>query len=453
VQVWNPYLPLLPYLALLLACWGVAERDWRLLPAATGLAAAVVQLHVGYLPLVGLAAVSTAVAAWLAHGRRGLEGLTRGPVLAAVAVPVVLWIPPLWDQAFGHGNLGMLVRYFTQGKGDAVGLSDGVGLLSGHVGLGGPWAGGHERVIFTDVQPQPVTWLLVVTTLLVAVLVIHRRRRASWAALPTLALGQLAAGCIAASKVEPPVLSYLVVWMLPLAAFCWLAVAVTAVDALRARVATGTDEAPATDAASVPPGPPWRAARRPVGAVLAVAVGVLVVQTVRTTTMAVDPPLPRAELAPTVQDVARQLRAHRFGTVRVEGVGDPFNEAWVGVVYVLAERNVRFLTADGADGRKWGDDHVWRGQRVDAAITIATSLPTQFDDPVATCLATPGVRPIALVDHLSAAERNRLKGLQIANYQAKGRLRPEEQRELDRLSARAYRLGVFEGDALCGGAG
>ena len=30
-----------------------------------------------------------------------------------------------------------------------------------------------------------------------------------------VAVGQLAAGCVAATKVEPPVLSYLIVWMLP----------------------------------------------------------------------------------------------------------------------------------------------------------------------------------------------------------------------------------------------
>ena len=28
-QIWNPHVPLLYYLALLLTCWGLAEQDWR----------------------------------------------------------------------------------------------------------------------------------------------------------------------------------------------------------------------------------------------------------------------------------------------------------------------------------------------------------------------------------------------------------------------------------------
>ena len=64
LQIWNPYLPLIPYLAFCFALWGVAERDFAVLPAAILLGSAIVQMHVSYLPLVLIGALS--VAGWLA---------------------------------------------------------------------------------------------------------------------------------------------------------------------------------------------------------------------------------------------------------------------------------------------------------------------------------------------------------------------------------------------------
>ena len=63
LQIWNPDVPLMPYLAFCFALWGVAERDFVVLPAAVLLSSAIVQMHVSYLPLVVVGALS-AVAGW-----------------------------------------------------------------------------------------------------------------------------------------------------------------------------------------------------------------------------------------------------------------------------------------------------------------------------------------------------------------------------------------------------
>ena len=62
-------------------------------------------------------------------------------------------------------------------------------------------------------------------------------------------------------------------------------------------------------------------------------------------------------------EILAQLEGQDLGTVRVEGVGDSFNEAWVGIVYGMDQDGVDFLTRDGRRGIKWGDDHVWRKDR------------------------------------------------------------------------------------------
>ena len=111
-----------------------------------------------------------------------------------------------------------------------MGLADGTGLLSGHLSPTSPWSGGRERVVFANVQPESLLWLGIIVALLLVAIGWSRRRTGTWPVMSIVAVGQLAAACVAATKVEPPVLSYLIVWMLPLAAFCWLSLAMTAFD-------------------------------------------------------------------------------------------------------------------------------------------------------------------------------------------------------------------------------
>lgn len=439
IGFWNPYLPLLMYFAYLLTSWSIAERDWALLPLWVGLGSLVVQMHVGYVPLIGAGAV--VVAGSIARTHRQAPSRWTAPttlVLRLTALVVVaLWLPPMIDQMFGQGNLNTLAGYFKDAQGSTVGLSEGFGILSSHVRVGGPWMGGQERVAFGEVRPVALgAYLLLVALLTACVLVTHRALRRT-AALPLLALVQLLVGGVAASRVERPLLSYLVVWMLPLAAFCWLAVSMTMAESVAELVRRRTTAARAPKV------------RR---AAMACAALITLLPVASSLRGAGDPVLPRQERASALRSVLHQLdgKVDPSKLHRVEGIGDIFHENWVGVLYAFDRDGIRFVTSDGADGRKWTERHVYDGQSVQSFITVATSLPTSFEDPVAECQRDPSMVELALSEELSPAERAQLKGLQIANYEAEGKLDPADAKELKRLAARSYRLAVFEGSRKCG---
>lgn len=400
VQAWNPYLPILLYFAFMLSLWCVAERDWVCLPVALVVASLIVQLHISYLPLVvgGLIAVGV-----LLLIRRSTPGGVLGPgrrlTRISLALVALTWIPPVIDLYFGDRNLLRIGGYFLRGEGRGLGLIEGLGILSGHLRLGGPWSGGDERVVFGNVKGQAVWPLLLLCLVLTVLAVAAQRRRNSSLAVSALALSQIGAGVLAASKVEAPVLSYLLVWMLPLAAFSWLAVLLTLLDIVLGRCRAHN--------AHFKNGPTIRLT------MVAIALVAVVVQTSRTASVAGSPPLPRQTHVVAVESILAQLkiRVRAEDRFQVEGVGDDFNEAWVGVVYGLAARKTHFYTADGAYGQKWGTDHRRNGQHVDYVLTVATTLPGRFPDPVEICTQDSTVERIAVADELASAERDELQGL------------------------------------------
>jgi hypothetical protein len=109
-QPWNPYLPLLWWVVLLLATWSVVCGDVAMLPVAVAAGSLCAQTHVPYLGLaVGLGAVAAAgaLAAWrrTPAGSASRRNVARW-VAGALAVGVALWVPPLVDQAVNDpGNL------------------------------------------------------------------------------------------------------------------------------------------------------------------------------------------------------------------------------------------------------------------------------------------------------------------------------------------------------------
>ena len=104
-QPWNPYLPLLPWLATLIAVWAVVVGDNGVLWVATLAGTLCAQTHLPYVGLAGSIVVgATLVVAWRWwHGERGSEDRARtGRSLAiGVGVGVVCWVPVALDQLFG----------------------------------------------------------------------------------------------------------------------------------------------------------------------------------------------------------------------------------------------------------------------------------------------------------------------------------------------------------------
>ena len=115
-EPWNPYLPVLWWVVVLLAAWSVACGDIRMLPVVVAAGSFCAQTHVPYLVLC-LGAGGLAAAAAVVYYRRGDAAGRRSIItwsLVAVGVGVALWLPPTIDQ-FTHdpGNESILINHFT----------------------------------------------------------------------------------------------------------------------------------------------------------------------------------------------------------------------------------------------------------------------------------------------------------------------------------------------------
>lgn len=135
-EPWNPYLPLMWWVAFLLAAWGVVDGDWWALPAAVATASFCAQTHLPYLGLCGaLGAGVVVVALW--RRRRGGEGWPPvAPVLLAVGAAALLWAPVLIDQLVHEpGNLTLLERHLVDPPEEAVGLGTGAHVMLVHLDL------------------------------------------------------------------------------------------------------------------------------------------------------------------------------------------------------------------------------------------------------------------------------------------------------------------------------
>ena len=137
-EPWNPYLPLLWWLVVLLAVWSVVSGDIAMLPVAVLAGSFCAQTHVPYLVL-SLGAGAVAVVAAVVHARRG-DAATRRSILrwtgAAAGAGVLAWLPPVIDQLRHRpGNLSILVDYFTKTPANepTVGLRDAIPYVAKHL--------------------------------------------------------------------------------------------------------------------------------------------------------------------------------------------------------------------------------------------------------------------------------------------------------------------------------
>jgi hypothetical protein len=137
-EPWNPYLPLLWWLVVLLAVWSVLSGDVALLPVAVLAGSFCAQTHVPYLASsLGAGAVAVVATGW--HFRRADTAERRSIVKwssAAAAVGVIAWLPPVIDQ-WRHkpGNLSILINYFTKTPANepTLGLRDAIPFVLKHL--------------------------------------------------------------------------------------------------------------------------------------------------------------------------------------------------------------------------------------------------------------------------------------------------------------------------------
>ncbi len=131
LEPWNPYLPSMWWLVLVLAVWSALCDDWPMLPVAAFAGSFCAQTHASYAGMVGgMAAFTVALVGVKAYRRRHDRDELRRIATwtaAAAGVAVVLWTPPLIDQfTASKGNLSIIAEDFLHPPADPIGLRSGL---------------------------------------------------------------------------------------------------------------------------------------------------------------------------------------------------------------------------------------------------------------------------------------------------------------------------------------
>ena len=198
-QPWNPYLPLLAWLVVLLATWSVLDGDTAMLVPLAVAASYAAETHIPYLLMAGgLGALAAVVVAVRAARSRSTRALTWLAVTAGAFV--ALWIGPIAEQLRhgGDGNVARLLDHFGSPPEEAIGFVAGGRLLLRHLDVAtgfGPLLTGTGRFVQASADSDGPIWsglaLLAgwVAAAVVAVRLGHRRLVALHATLgATLAL-------------------------------------------------------------------------------------------------------------------------------------------------------------------------------------------------------------------------------------------------------------------------
>ena len=281
LDVWNPYLPLLPFLLAALLCWASLLGDRWALPAAVALLSLCVQAHVGYAPAsAALLAVTAAGLGWL-RTRRSVVLPPARAWLAAGTIVALMWAPPLWQQVTGRdGNLGDLISDLWAPKAGTQSVDAGVRLVGTELGRLPAAATGVSPRSSVFFPPRLPLWLavLALAALCAACLWGARRRDRAVVALGVLAATTAVAGVVAVTRVQGLLFSYLVPWAAVAGVLLWITVGAAVVSAVAEFgghvPADGADPAdPAGSSSSRPGGS--RRTRAPAAVALAVLLSTL----------------------------------------------------------------------------------------------------------------------------------------------------------------------------------
>jgi hypothetical protein len=136
-EPWNPYLPLLGWVVTLLATWSVLEGDRPALVALVVAGSFCAQTHVPYLGLaLGLGALAIVGLALRARAHPAERAGILRWLVGALAVGVVLWLPPTVDQLRHEpGNYSTLIEHFSDPPEEPAGLRTGGRVALEHLDL------------------------------------------------------------------------------------------------------------------------------------------------------------------------------------------------------------------------------------------------------------------------------------------------------------------------------
>ena len=446
VSVWNPLVPLLPFLLTVLLVWDAALGRRRSLAWAVVPASIAMQGHLAFVALVALVAVW--LVAWCRWSPRLLPEAPPGseaeagtdtepgggsswsswyPILwRGLLIGCVLWIGPIVDLVADQHNPITVLKGLASPPA-TVGPLNAVGLVGRYVRPDGPWIGGAEpQSLNLSVQGSgPLPFLVAAAAVAGCLVVARRRRLVDVAALASAVLVLLAGSVPATSQIVLPAFHYLTQWLKVVGCLVWLTVAWTA----------------------------WRVAEPHVRAtvtrqrVVAACAGGLLVGTVAISwgdAAAMEQPMQRESVA--VQDLRAQLAdvLPRDKRIRIESRGDYAATTNPGLIYWLIEDGFDVVANDGHLGLKWGHDHRWvAGDDYDVLVTIARNRTATE------CAADPEARHLAFYDGMSVEERSWYSELQLRQLSQTGDVTAAERERATELAKDNLRIGVFEGPDVC----
>jgi hypothetical protein len=247
VDPWNPYIGLLPLLALCALAWSAVAGRTRVLIGVVAAASFVSQTHLIYAPMAA-ALLATAVAGtgftFWRRRRRGVPWRREASITygAALGVLAALWALPIYDQlAHSPGNLTAVAHSLGGRQGKLVGLDWTLRLDVQAIGVPPLFARQGARIdtitrSWSSLGPLRVlSAFAVVVALVVALVFAVRRRDRISAAVATIALIAIATSTAVVSRIPAyfdgaPFYRILQVW--PIGCFVWIALAVSGARAL-----------------------------------------------------------------------------------------------------------------------------------------------------------------------------------------------------------------------------
>ena len=211
VDAWTPYLALPLFILFLLAVLGVTERDRPSMWMMWISGAVAVQVHVGYLPIVGLVGLVACIVFWWTGGNQ--RSVTR-----PLATSILLFAPYLFDLRQSVRNVGDLARYFVTANDPTIGFSRALEVMSFEMSPQATWLAGPSEVgLIGEAPSSSLTWFVgLVICLCAATVWVWRssedslRRRFLNSAPVVWAL--LVAGTIAVAQVRGYLFPYVVLW-------------------------------------------------------------------------------------------------------------------------------------------------------------------------------------------------------------------------------------------------
>jgi hypothetical protein len=447
-SIWNPFLPLLPFLLTVLLVWDAALGDRRALVWAALSATLAAQTHLAFATLTALLVVW--LVGWsflwprlLARERgtpnpglppRLLRGWLR-PLWPGLALVGLLWVPPLLDALFDLRNPWHILTSLATPP-DTVGPVDAIGLVGRYVRPDGPWIGGAEPSVFFSVVGSGPLPLVAALGILAGCLHVGRRRGfVDVVALASLTLTLVIGSIPATSQIVLPIYSYLTQFLKLVGGLVWFTLAWTVWRLVEPHVRAL-----------------WRR-QAAVGGLVALA---LVASAAWTWGDATRLPTPNAGEEAMVQDLRAELGRilPRDQRIRVEYRGDALNISGPGVIYWLIHDGYDVLTSDGAHGLKWGHAHRWQPREsYDMLLTVAVQeggggllgLPDAFTQ----CQNDRFAELVSVRDQLSPGERQWLDDFRLRRWGDPSSVTTQETRRAERLEANSLRIGIFEGPRIC----